>query len=293
MKPGKLYVIASPIGNLGDISQRAADAINDADFIAAEDTRVTGVLLSRLGIRKPMVSYHKFNETTRAPELAARIMGSRAASPQNCALITDAGSPGVSDPGQTLVAQAAQQGIEIIPIPGPSAVTAALSISGFNGTTYGFYGFPPKGKKAKEALISMLNDSHGIIILFESPNRITETVVLLQELQSTASLVLCNDLTKLYERIYRGTPEQVLEQLNANPNAHKGEYTLVIQKTPKPTEPDTSPSLSIEAKLTDICVKNAVSLKEAVTLLYNAEKTRLSKKDIYAASLNIKKLFVN
>jgi 16S rRNA (cytidine1402-2'-O)-methyltransferase len=288
-EPGKLYIVATPIGNLGDMSDRAKAVLGSVNVIAAEDTRVTGVLLNRFGIVTPMVAYHKFNESGRAEAIVRRMLEG-----QDCALVTDAGTPGVSDPGAVLAELAVNAGIEVTSVPGPSAVTAALSISGFKSVSYAYLGFLPKGSSAREVLSNAFKNGPEVIVFYESPHRIKETVELLNDVASGSSIVLCNDLTKKFEHVYRGTPPEVLSLLRANPNAEKGEYTVVVKKGQVcgiEPEPENAPPFSIEARLTDICVKNSVTLKKAVALLHCQGGETMSKKEIYAASLNIKKLF--
>ncbi|MCL2702370.1 MAG: 16S rRNA (cytidine(1402)-2'-O)-methyltransferase [Defluviitaleaceae bacterium] len=286
---GKLYIVATPIGNLGDMTQRAAEVLAAVNFIAAEDTRVTRILLDRFDIRTPMVACHKFNETGSAERIIQRIMEG-----QSCALVTDAGTPGISDPGAVLAEIAAAAGIEITAVPGACAVTAALSVCGFKGLSYTFLGFLPKGTAARKALAEALKTSPEILVFYESPHRIIQTAELLNDIGGINRLCICNDLTKKFEHIYRGTPDEVLMRLKSNPNASKGEYTVVAEKAlPGITvnETDGTDLISTEARLVDICVKSSVTPKDAAALLYERNGGTLAKKEIYNAALNLKNLF--
>jgi len=275
---GKIYVVATPIGNLGDMTARGVEILSSVDFIAAEDTRVTGILLDRINVRTPMITYHKHNEKERSERIIQRVLGG-----QSCALVTDAGTPGISDPGAVLVGEAVPAGIDVVAVPGVCAVTAALSICGFVGTNYGFYGFLPK--KSRAELSEILNNDKDLIVFYESPHRIIETVELIQDIQGDVNLVVRNDLTKKFERVYRGKPADVLPELKSNPSVSKGEYTVVAKKEVFITE-NIAENLSAEARLVDICIRDDVSLKEAQKILH--ERNKLTKKEIYTAALNIK-----
>ncbi|MDR1704058.1 MAG: 16S rRNA (cytidine(1402)-2'-O)-methyltransferase [Clostridiales bacterium] len=277
---GELYVVATPIGNLGDISERALWALRTADFIACEDTRTSVNLLRHFGINTRLEAYHKFNEREKAPGIIERMKEG-----QSCALITDAGTPSVSDPGAVLVSQAAQAGIRITGIPGPSAAALAVSVCGFAGGSYGFYGFLPRGNSLNAALEETKNGP-DIGVFYESPHRALDFLEAAAKIFPEAEVCCCNDLTKFYETIYRGAVNDVISALRANPSVHKGEYTIVVKKNyvPAPAAPEI---ISNEAALADIMVKTGVSLKEAVAELA-ARGT--PKKEAYAASLKLKGL---
>ena len=279
MDIGRLYVVATPIGNLKDITARAAEVLSSVDFIAAEDTRVTSVLLNHLDIKAPMHSYHKFNEAARAESFVEKLREGK-----SCALVTDAGTPGISDPGALLVAAAVKADIEVISVPGASAVAAALSVSGFAFLSYAFYGFLPR-KGQEPALSAMFNSGVDAFVLYESPHRIIATLEVIETIAPQARLAVCNDLTKKFERIYRGLPCEVLDDLKQNSNTNKGEYTLVVENAATRTDDDLpsetpSAALSLESHLVDICAKEHVSLKDAVDILHKSGTVAASKKEI-------------
>jgi 16S rRNA (cytidine1402-2'-O)-methyltransferase len=224
---GTLYVVATPIGNCEDITARARRVLSDADIVAAEDTRTTKKLFSVLGIRNRMAPYHKFNESGQSGFLVSEMLRGK-----SVALVSDAGTPCISDPGHALVAAAAAAGIEAVSVCGASSVVAALSVSGFNFVSFAFYGFfPREPKHIREALRRAGEGEIPVSVFFESPRRIEKTLraIIGDEALSGAEICLCNDLTKLHERIYRGSPQAVLGELEGNPAAGKGEYTLVVR----------------------------------------------------------------
>ncbi|MBR2824185.1 MAG: 16S rRNA (cytidine(1402)-2'-O)-methyltransferase [Clostridia bacterium] len=282
----KLYVVATPIGNLGDWSPRAADTLREANLIAAEDTRVTGKLCQVFGIRTPMISCHRHNEDSRGEQLAERM----AAEDLTVALTTDAGTPCVSDPGDGLVRACLDRGIPVEPVPGCCAAVAALSISGFDTREFTFYGFLPREKKdLREKLREILLQSR-VAVIHESPFRVKDLVSVIGEEMPGARLSLSCDLTKMHELTLRGRPEQVLDALEANPKAEKGEYCLVLDLTeaerPEPEEKASAGPL--EARLVAEMVENGLSLRDAQNeLVLSGEK----KNAVKQAALALKKLF--
>lgn len=226
----KLYVVATPIGNLNDLTPRMRQALEECDLIAAEDTRVTLKLLNHFDIKKPLISCHRHNENSRAQEIVERMLNDDI----TVALTCDAGTPAISDPGNQLVAAAWDAGIAVVPISGPSATVTALSASGFDAREFAFYGFLPREKKAlREKLCSIRNSDVSVAVMYESPHRIVKLVSEIAEAWPGKRLCVCCDLTKRYELIYRGTSQEVLDALNANPNVEKGEYCLVAE-VPEP-----------------------------------------------------------
>ena len=227
----KLCVVATPIGNLSDLTPRMRAAIEGADLIAAEDTRVTMKLLNHWDLKKPLVSCHRHNEESAAPRIVEKML----AEDLTVALTCDAGTPGISDPGCLLVRAAWEAGIPVEPIPGPSAVVTALSVSGFDSREFAFYGFLPREKKPlREKLEAIRRAGVPVVVLYESPHRIRELVERLDEAWPDCALCVCSDLTKKFERIYRGAPEAVLAELMANPSSEKGEYCLVADLSALP-----------------------------------------------------------
>lgn len=276
---GTLFVVATPIGNLNDITKRAIQTLKDADIILCEDTRHSLKLLNHYDIKNKLISYHKFNEKERTPSIINYLKDNK-----NIALITDAGTPCISDPGYILIKEAKLNNISVIPVGGISALITALSISGLKSDNFTFYGFFPRESKEKKELIKNINNSNiNTFIFYESPNRIIKTLEYLEQNINNINVSLSSDLTKLYERNYYGNINKVLEELKNNEKATKGEYTLIIEKEPKTKEETT---LSLEAQLIDIVIKNKLSLKEAINILN--EQTNYKKKDIYNASLNLK-----
>lgn len=224
---GTLYLVATPIGNLGDLSLRAAETLEQVDFIAAEDTRVTVKLLNHLGLKKPMVSYYRHNTGTRGEELIARLLGG-----ESCALVTDAGTPAISDPGEELVAQCAAQEIPVVPIPGPCAFVNALAVSGLPTGRFTFEGFLAMNKKNRRAHLESLRGEERTMIFYEAPHKLVAT---LRDLADTfgreREISLCRELTKLHEDIWKTTLGEAVEHYKAN--EPRGEYVLVMAGAPE------------------------------------------------------------
>ena len=221
----KLYVVATPIGNLNDMTPRALETLKSADLIAAEDTRVTGALLSHFGIRTPLVSNHRHNEEARSAPLVARMLEEDL----TVALVTDAGTPAISDPGSFLVKEAADAGIEVLAVPGPTAMAAALSVSGMDTRSFAFYGFLPRKRgDLREALLSILESGVPVAVLHESPHRVADLMEAISETLPGCRVSVSCDLTKLHEKTLRGGAEDVLSALRADEKAEKGEYCLVL-----------------------------------------------------------------
>jgi len=281
---GKLYIVATPIGNLSDMTPRGIQTLTDVDMIAAEDTRHSRILLSYFGIKTPTFSCHKFNEEKRGAFFISALQEGK-----SIALISDAGTPCISDPGHRLVKMAAEAGIEVISICGANAVAAALSVSGFDASQFIFLGFLPRSIKEIEKKINVIpyGFSHPLVF-YESPLRITKTLAWLAENYPAADICLCNDLTKRYERIYRGIPETVQEELSQNPNAGKGEYTCVIRLNAEEKTEDIE-ELSLEAQLVDIMVRESATLKDAANILHK-NISGVNRKTIYTAMLHVKEL---
>ena len=243
----RLYVVATPIGNLSDISPRALDILRSCDLIAAEDTRVTRALLNHFSIDTPCVSNHQHNEEQRASSLPQRMLDEDL----TVAVVTDAGTPAISDPGSVLVREAAALGIEVLAVPGPTAMASALSVSGFDTREFAFYGFLPRQKKElRDKLTAMKQSGVPIAVVHESPHRVIDLVRAVTETLPGCRISASCDLTKLYEKTIRGTAEEVLEQLLANEKAEKGEYCLVLDMSGVTLDvPQAAPDASLEAQL--------------------------------------------
>jgi 16S rRNA (cytidine1402-2'-O)-methyltransferase len=219
--PAVLYVVATPIGNLSDITHRAVQTLKSVDIVACEDTRQTGKLMGHLGLSKPLMRYDEHTHVLGARRIIEHLQGG-----QSVALVTDAGTPAVSDPGARLVEEVVGAGFSVVPIPGPSAVAAALSASGFSGDGYVFLGFLPRrpGRARR-----VLRDTLGLgrtVLLFESPFRASDTLEIIAALAPAARVIVARELTKIHEEFLRGDPRAVLEQLKKRPQ--KGEVVILI-----------------------------------------------------------------
>lgn len=224
MNDARLYVVATPIGNLEDITLRALEVLGAVDVIAAEDTRRTRILMSRHGLDRPMVSLQEHNEEQKAPKLVERLLRG-----DSVALVSDAGTPLLSDPGYRLVRLAAEAGIEIVAVPGPSAVTAALSISGLATDRFTFEGFLPPRRMARLKRLAGLRSESRTMVFFESSHRIQESLADLAEaLGEDRPVAVCRELTKQFETVLRGTVSEVRRSIDDDPNQRKGEFVLVV-----------------------------------------------------------------
>jgi len=223
-KPGTLYVVATPIGNLEDISYRAVRVLKEVGLIACEDTRHTAKLLQHYGIGKPTVSYHEHNEAARAEELVAKLTAGL-----NIAQVSDAGMPGISDPGYRVIKLAIEHGVPVVPIPGASAVVAALAASGLPTDSFQFLGFLPAKSGQRRTILEMLRNAEHTTIVYEAPHRIVETMEdIVELLGAERPVVLARELTKLHEEFIRGGAGEVLRRIQEH--AMKGEMTLLIGK---------------------------------------------------------------
>ena len=290
----KIYIVATPIGNLSDISQRALETLRNVDLIAAEDTRRTLKLLNYFEIKKPVISNYKHNEEGRGKELIDRIIQEGI----DIAVVSDAGTPCISDPGSHLVDLALKNNIEVTAIPGPSSVTAALSVSGFNFISFSFMSFIPReNKERRKYFESILKSDIDTVVIFESPNRIIKSLNELQSILPECELFVINDITKFHEKFLKGKISEVIDKLEIDEKSGLGEYTIVVHKIPTEDavkEDDLSDSertgqISAEALLVDEMVKNNCTLKEAIEIVNT--KTKINKKEIYKASLSLKSKF--
>jgi 16S rRNA (cytidine1402-2'-O)-methyltransferase len=225
---GTLYLVATPIGNLEDITYRAVKVLTSVDLIAAEDTRKTKILLDHYHISKPMMSYYSYNEQARAPQLIEKLLAG-----QSIALVSDAGTPGISDPAFHIVQQALENGISIIPIPGPAAFIAALIASGLPTDRFVFEGFLPL-KKGRKTKFELLKSENRTIVIYESPHRIIKTLTDIQTVLGNRHVVVARELTKKFEEIVRGSVSSVLTELTKK--TPRGEYVVVIEGAAKNTD---------------------------------------------------------
>ena len=279
-----LYVVATPIGNLGDMTPRAIETLKNVSLIAAEDTRVTQKLLSAFDIHTPLTSCHEHNERSKAAQIVERMLAEEI----DVAVTTDAGTPCISDPGSILTAEAIKAGIEVLAVPGPTAMASALSVSGLDVTEFTFFGFLPRQKnELKEKLLDMARRSK-VGVVHESPHRIVDLMQAVKDVLPNTLVSASCDLTKKYEKTVRGTVSEVLAELESNPKAEKGEYCIVFQWASEDIpQPEAAKSeLSLEAQLFDGLVRG-LSMREAVDeLVAKGER----KNAVKAASLNVKNM---
>ncbi len=276
---GKLYLCATPIGNLEDITLRVLRVLEEVDLIAAEDTRNSIKLLNHYEIKTPMTSYHEFNKTEKAYQLVEKLQEG-----MNIALITDAGTPGISDPGEELVKIAYEAGIEVTSLPGPAACITALTLSGLSTRRFVFEAFLPKDKKERKRILEELQKETRTIILYEAPHHLIKTLEELREALGNRRITLCRELTKKYEEGQRTTIDEVLEYYKDK--EPRGEYVLVLEgKTKEEVEEERKKEwepLSLEEHM-QFYEQKGISHKEAMKLV--AKDRGVSKRDIYQALL--------
>ena len=269
-----LYLVATPIGNLADITERALKVLSEVDFVAAEDTRNSGLLLSRLGLHKSMVSYHDHNRAERGPEIVERLKNG-----ESCALISDAGMPAISDPGEDLVALCAKEGIRVSIIPGACAAVSTLALSGLSTRRFAFEGFlPPSGKERKKCLVNLSKEERTLII-YEAPHRLKKTLAEFAEFfGAERKIALCRELTKLNEEILRMTLSSACEYYESV--EPRGEYVLVIEGAPEATEEEECINIAARAAA---LMAGGMSQKDAIKTI--VKETGLPKNKVYAEVL--------
>ena len=281
----KLYVVATPIGNLNDLSPRMKAAIEEADLIAAEDTRVTMKLLNHWDMKKPMLSCHRHNEDEKAPRIVEKMIEEDL----TVALTCDAGTPGISDPGHLLVKACWEANIPVEPVSGPSATVTALSASGFDAREFAFYGFLPREKKfLREKLESIRRSGIPVCVLYESPHRIVDLVKQICIDWAGCDLCVCSDLTKRYEKMYRGSAEQVLAMLEANPSVEKGEYCIVCDLSMLPPMEEKVQQADATIIMLAAILNDDASIAEAAQAAMDAGCPR---NEVYKAKLKIQDMF--
>ena len=275
---GMLYLVPTPIGNLGDISPRCRQTLEDADFIAAEDTRVTLKLLNHLGIKKSLVSYYEHNKAFKGNVIMERILAG-----ETCALVSDAGSPAISDPGEDLVRQCAEAGITVCAIPGPCALVTAISISGQSTQRFCFEGFLSTSKKSRREHLDSLAEESRTMIFYEAPHKLMNTLEDMAEVfGQDRPISLCRELTKLHEEVVRTTLGDAIEKYTENPP--KGEFVLVVAGAPeKQKELPTANDAAIRVQQ---LMESGLSRKDAIK--QTAQELKLPKNVVYDAALNIK-----
>lgn len=272
---GKLYLCATPIGNLEDITYRVVRTLNEVDLIGAEDTRNSIKLLNHFDIKTPMTSYHEFNKYDKAKQLVEMMKEGK-----NIAIITDAGTPGISDPGEEVVRQCFEAGIQVTSLPGPAACITALTMSGQKTRRFCFEAFLPKDKKEKVAVLEELKNETRTIIIYEAPHRLARTLKELRETLGNRQLTLCRELTKKYEEADKTTIDQAIEKYNEK--EPRGEYVLVIEgKSQEEIQEENKQkweSMTIEEHM-EYYISQGNDKKSAMKLVANDRG--VSKRDIY------------
>jgi 16S rRNA (cytidine1402-2'-O)-methyltransferase len=271
-----LYIVATPIGNLEDISQRALRALREVKLIAAEDTRKTRHLLSAYDIKTPMTSYYEHNKLTKLDYILGKLKEA------DVALVSEAGMPGISDPGYELIAAASRQQIQIVPIPGPSAITTALAVSGLPTDRFTFIGFLPNKAAARRKALEGIADEPGTIIVLEAPHRITAALEDIVKGLGDRRIAVCREMTKLHEEIFRGTISEAIKHFT-NP---RGEFTLVIEGRGAKEKPQMTDD--VEKQLHELYLAGATA-KEAVAAV--AGETGLKRKELYQTWIKLDKVW--
>lgn len=251
---GKLFVVGTPIGNLGDFSERAINTLKDCDFIAAEDTRVTIKLLNHFGIKKPMISYFEHNKFQKGEIICDRIQNG-----ENCVLVSDAGMPAISDPGEELVCQCIERGIEVTVVPGPSALISALAISGMKTGRFTFEGFLSVNKKRRKEHLIELIDEKRTMIFYEAPHKLKATLEDMYNILGDRRITLVRELTKIHEEVIKTTFKQAI--IRMNDEKPKGEFVLIIEG--KEPEEKESYDLDDAQKIAEDLIEKGFSLSES------------------------------
>ena len=267
---GRLYLVPTPIGNLGDMSPRAVTTLQEVDLIAAEDTRNTAKLLNYFEIKTPQISFHEHNTMERIPLLVDKLLAG-----QNLAQVSDAGMPSISDPGQELVKACIEKQIPVVPLPGPNAALTALIASGITPQPFTFYGFLPRKNKDLKAELATLANERYTLIFYEAPHRIKKTLKLMLEILGNRSIALCRELTKKHEEINRGTIEDILSVIDDM----KGEMVIVVEGNQEENVEDIKTfDQSIEEHVEEY-IENGLTTKDAIKAV--AKERGLSKNIVY------------
>lgn len=276
-RAGVLYIVATPIGNLDDLSTRAAKILSQVDFVAAEDTRHSGRLLQHLGLSKPMVALHDHNERDRAGGLIDRLQAGESA-----ALVSDAGTPLISDPGYVLVRQAREVGVQVVPLPGPCALVVALSAAGLPTDRFTFAGFLPAKSGARRTALEAWQRETATMVFYESPHRIADTVAdMALVFGEDREMAIARELTKTYESFYHGTAGQLLEVLREDANARRGEFVVMVRGA-RDVEPggDLDVDRLLALLLPELPVKKAAKIV--------AEVSGASRNELYQRALALR-----
>lgn len=281
MEVGKLYLVPTPIGNLKDITLRALEVLQEADFVAAEDTRQTLKLLNHFNIKKSLISYHKFNEQNKSDKIIEILEQGK-----NIALVSDAGTPGISDPGSVIVSRCIEKNIPFEVLPGATAITTALVYSGLDTTKFLFRGFLPRENKDRKPIISELLSCQETLIFYEAPHRLLDTLSFLEKELGNRKIAVCRELTKLYQEIYRGTLSEAVEYFVEN--KPRGEFVLVVEGKQIEDIKEEKKQQWIDLSIEDHIIKyinEGKTKKEAIKLV--AKDREVPKNEIYKFSTNI------
>lgn len=276
---GKLYIVGTPIGNLGDMTYRAVETLKAVDFIAAEDTRVTGKLLLHFDIKKPLVSYHEHNRKYVGDTIARRILGG-----ETCAVVTDAGMPCISDPGEDLVKHCAESGIPIEVVPGPSAVISALAISGLDTSKFAFEGFLSTSPSSRKDTLARVAKEERTVIFYEAPHKLVATLKDLLKFFGDRRVSICRELTKLHEEVIRTTLSDAVTLYDDDKRKPRGEFVLVVEgaRTEEIREMTVDDALGQVEKLIENGMRGADACREI------AKTSSFSKSELYTALLQKK-----
>lgn len=269
---GTLYVVGTPIGNLGDLSPRGLQTLADCDFIAAEDTRVTLKLLNHFGLKKPMVSYHEHNRRERGEEILSRLLAG-----ESCALVTDAGMPAISDPGEDLVRLCHEHGVAVAAVPGPCAFATALAVSGMNAGRFTFEGFLSVNKQSRRAHLQSLVNEQRTMLFYEAPHKLPATLRDLYAAFGEREIAIVREITKVYEEVIRTTLSEAVRTVETDPV--KGEIVLIVAGAPQPVRTEVTLDDAVEAALMKI--EEGLSPTDAAKAA--AKGSGLKKGDIYKA----------
>ena len=272
---GVLYLVGTPIGNLGDFSPRAVETLENADFIAAEDTRVSVKLLNHFGIKKPLVSYHEHNKAAAGQTILERIL-----SGETCALVTDAGMPAISDPGEDLARLCAENGVPVFAVPGPCAAICALAVSGFDTRRFCFEGFLSANKKERRERLQELSGEERTVVFHEAPHKLKATLADMAEILGNRRIALCRELTKLHEDTMRTTLSEAVQYYQEN--EPRGEYVLVVAGREKAEQTE----LTLEQGVALVLKKRAEGMKMKDAVRQVADDTGLNRNELYQAALN-------
>lgn len=281
MSVGKIYLVPTPIGNLKDITLRALETLEMVDEIAAEDTRQSLKLLNHYNIKKPLFSYHQHNEQGKSDEIISKLLEGK-----NIAVVTDAGTPGISDPGSVVVRKCIEENISFEVLPGATAITTALIHSGLDTTKFAFLGFIPRETKEKKKLIEDIKNKKETLIFYESPHRLIESLSYLNKNLGNRDIAVCRELTKLHEEIYRGKIDDAYKWFNEN--RPRGEFVLVISgKTEseiKAEKEEALTGISVEEHLMNL-INSGIEKKEAIKIV--SKERELPKKEVYKIAINL------